>query len=1214
MYEIEKLRIEAADFPLGYLKDTFPELKVSFFRKALDAMARDYLLRSLYGVHGKKKPKRAKERKPEQRRKLEYDRLAPTLNRIKTQVEQLRKQNLPPSEFVAQFKELALALTRDFFECCVQPTIDAKLKALRVSVAKPLELDAHSPVITTILGQYFGALGRDVPLSWLQESYNLSQIETYYDNHSRRIVLEHPVLHNRLDLSAFGRDPAYLTPADIVASLAELGCENGLSCADSQLLFERYLLPMFSGETAAKLKEASASAYAADDFESLVKNALEQGLPKGRTGQIVRLAKRKMSLINLLMHPFVQYDRQGALHAGFAYMVVGLDSEQHRYLPILTLIQLVGAESSELPIAVPGLEFKGGDSLEDVSAQVLAQIGTLLTEAQERSELGQNELELPQSKLNEDEFNQILGAWAQKMSDLRDQRFFYSDDEEVGGADTLELELLTTCFGLNFEHLIAPELLQQARAAAGDACFEPDLSTEEGRSLAAACIYLHPYYKLLFEKLTHQALCILSCYLDLNALNYVVVHSLTAEIRPICAQYLPFAVVVPQYFSELTMFMRYYPEAVTQLDCLYEPVLHSPGLEVVLQWHNEAVTTKARGLSPKLAGYLEQIFMPSLWAYFKRRIKERFDPLVWAGCPALYLIAEPGQLMADTREWLDRIMRPELAHPKYAANVLTYLGNITQEFDSAIVASWFKNPDQIWASTCAIGSKLKYVRKHLGQGRIPLFNKSKLPDVMLARVRIQMSYQAQDEAELCREYQLWQDSFNLCYYQHSNLSEQAFMARLLEIKDALAAGTYPRELPGFDLAVQVHAQVKPNFLNMSALVQEVVDEAVGAAAEDYADGDYDADASHNADATHNANAAHEADIFAQWRAAKVNSAAQADAAAAKGAAAQADAAAAKGAAAQADTAAAKGAAAQADAAAAQVGTAAGGSDAQAKKSIAQSVAAVAQRFVKSASGAQNLFNLDEQAAFEQSRVEVVNERFPQRNAVLRQQVKECVDKIKEQVRAGDYHLTAPDLKYLILDRDDVDSALDKAKLCDEVEYLFGPNITNFQVILALTLVNFAMSMVEGTALDQITSALLRKELSSSAQTQDLETIDAMGFEGNVERQKIMVSAIILSKFKTDAEIDGLMANCMEMLDKRINDEHDRAILQSVKSEHSKTKILFYLKMYLNLSEEQLAEAIELSKCLSEDVTNFQAALDTMAAEKAGQLEQRLCEIVAQLRC
>ena len=1259
MYEIEKLRIEAPDLPLQYLKETFPELKVAFFRKALDGMVRDYVIRSLYGIHGKKKPKKAKDRKPEQRRKLEYERLAPTLKKIKTQVDQLRGLSLPPTEFVAQFKELALQLTREFFDCCVQPNLEAKLKDLRATVAKPLRLENHAPLTNTILGQYFGTYGRDVPLRWMLEDYSLVQIDDYLSYHNRDVHLEQALVNF---ISTFGDAIDEDSPTDFVAfRLTQLLSQRGINRADAQALMERCLLPKASEPIAQKLRAAQALAFQDEDYRSALEAMLQQGVPQDNIydlqsdrkeeGQLF-WSDRVIPMINLIMHPFVQYDLQGQLHAGFAYIVVGLDYFHERCYPILTLVKLLGQESGGSPIMIPGGVSSAVNSLEDVISQVVAHLGPVLTDAKERARAGQNALELPQSQIKANDFARALTQGAEVVKDIyyRRQRFAVKG---VTYSSFSELEILSSCFGLNFEHLISPELLAEARANAGDVCFEPDLTTEEGRNLAPGAIYFHPYYKLLFEQMTEQAFKLLPQYLELNELSYISVHSLTAEIRPLCAKYLPFTVIVPQCLSELFMLMHFYPETIFRSE--NDMVQNSSyTVKIYEHWLEDDDTYTNHGLNSHLEQLLDNQVVPSLAQYLKRRIKERFDPLALAADCSIYTLSCPFEMLADSKNWLDSMLRPELADPQQAANALTYLGNLMS--DSMCFYALHKfipSLDNTLEAVDHFGDKIKLMRVRLGQTQYKVEDlRQEIEPDQINYVPAQLgqfdeSYGGyEDLQQLSAQFQDWQDSFQLTFYDVEFQptvdvwDDAAFIAKVEEFKAALDAGTLKRELPDFNVKERLaedRGELDDDFSDELNFTDDASDFSFEDDDDDVSDFSFDdddeevtkaqpdleqkaeddddvSDFSFDDDDEETA----EAQAYSEQKAeddddvsdfsfedddeetteAQADSEQKVDDDDASDFSDDDDAD---------DLAKFSFADDEADVKSAQTEPE---SEPAEQDAPAEQATPVEQDAVAEQSPAEQ-----SEAAQPSESLVAANEPNTEQASVEQSSQPEAEPKTEHQAHAeevlgqltahmGDAKvLKADDIKFLVKDCAP-GSALDKAKLCDEVDYLSSPYQTDFQDCFTATVVLFSLLMVKDFTLEDCCEALLRKELFFSAQTQDPEAIESFGFAGNEPRLKVLVAAALLAKCQTPADV-RMIWTCLAHKGLVAFDGDNNTI-----EEHSVRDVQQVVQEIFELSAEDLDDAIDISESLSEDVTTYQSAIATVKANQESRLEKRLHQIIA----
>lgn len=1221
MYEIEKLRIEAPDLPLQYLKETFPELKVAFFRKALDGMVRDYVIRSLYGIHGKKKPKKAKDRKPEQRRKLEYERFAPSLKKIKTQVEQLRGCSLPPTEFVAQFKELALQLTRDFFDCCVQPNLEAKMKDLRATVAKPLRLENHAPLTNTILGQYFGTYGRDVPLRWMLEDYSLGQIDDYLSYHNRDVHLEQALVNF---ISTFGDAIDEDSPTELVAfRLTQLLSQRGINRADAQALMERCLLPKASEPIAQKLREAQAIAFQDEDYRSALEEMLQKGVPQKNIYDLQSYRKdegqlfwsdRVIPMINLIMHPFVQYDTQGQLHAGFAYIVVGLDYFHERSYPILTLVKLLGQESGDSPIMIPGGGNSGANTLEDVISQVVAHLGPVLTDAKERARAGQNELKLPQSQINANDFARDLTQGAEVVKDIyyRRQRFAIKG---VTYSSFSELEILASCFGLNFEHLISPQLLAQARANAGDACFEPDLSTDEGRNLAPGAIYFHPYYKLLFEQMTEQAFKLLPQYLELNELGYISVHSLTAEIRPLCAKYLPFTVIVPQCLSEMFMLMHFYPEAIFRSE---NDMAQSSAYTVKIyeHWLEDADTYTNHGLNSHLEQLLDNQVVPSLAQYLKRRIKERFDPLALACDCSIYTLACPFEMLADSKNWLDSMLRPELADPQQAANALTYLGNLMS--DSMCFYALHKlipSLDLTLEEVDNFCDKLKLIRVRLGQTQYKLedlrqgIDPDELNYVPSQLGKFDESYSGHDDPQqLIAQFQNWQDTFQLTFYDVEYMpsvdvwDDETFVAKAEQIKTELEAGTLKRELPDFDVKERL-AGDRGELDDDYSSEFNFDDDASDFSFEDEDDDDVSDFSFEDDDDDDVSDFSFEDDDDADAQVTQPEPNQDSAQPVEDDAADQAN------------------AAEQADLGHDDDGSDLshdddvsdfswdddddGDGDDLAKFSFADEEDAVKPTKSESEPAP------EQQVAEPSKPLVAANEPDTQEKSSQPESVEHKTEhqahaeEVLGQLTAHmgeDKVLKADDIKLLVKECAPA-SALDKAKLCDEVDYLSSPYQTDFKDCFTATVVLFSLLMVKDFTIEDCCEALLRKELFFSAQTQDLEAIESFGFAGNEPRLKVMVAAALLSKCQTPADAH-MIWTCLAHKGLVAFDGDNTIAAHSIREVQQAVKEIF------KLSADDLEDAIDISESLSEDVTTYQSAIATVKANQESRLEQRLHEIIA----
>lgn len=328
MHELEKLRIVASDVPLKYLKDSFPELNVYFFKREIDELTREYVLRGLFGLYGKKKPKKLKNRPDNVRMKLALDKYTPTCNGVKNKVEYLRASDASdPNKFLKDFKELARDQTSVFFDIFVVPSIDMRVNWLRTIASNVVHDDKFGWVTSELLCDYFCANVKDVPLDWINEQYHCNDQLPQRFGRSLQLQSAHSFasdIFKRTSLSVEDRGGiivSYLmrhgcTLDDVLTFLSLANTLNAEHCKKEVITWINH-----------NLKKP--------DFFTRV----APELPKRH--KEIRLLLTQMDLLS-------QIDDHGCPHFFYVFTVQGLDEVRNEFVPVLVLTHEIPVTEQDL--------------------------------------------------------------------------------------------------------------------------------------------------------------------------------------------------------------------------------------------------------------------------------------------------------------------------------------------------------------------------------------------------------------------------------------------------------------------------------------------------------------------------------------------------------------------------------------------------------------------------------------------------------------------------------------------------------------------------------------------------------------------------------------------------------------------------------------------------------------------------------------------------
>lgn len=328
MHELEKLRIVASDVPLKYLKDSFPELNVYFFKREIDELTREYVLRGLFGLYGKKKPKKLKNRPDNVRMKLALDKYTPTCNGVKNKVEYLRSSDASdPNKFLKDFKELARDQTSVFFDIFVVPSIDMRVNWLRTIASNVVHDDKFGWVTSELLCDYFCANVKDVPLDWINEQYHCNDQLPQRFGRSLQLQSAHSFasdIFKRTSLSVEDRGGiivSYLmrhgcTLDDVLTFLSLANTLNAEHCKKEVITWINH-----------NLKKP--------DFFTRV----APELPKRH--KEIRLLLTQMDLLS-------QIDDHGCPHFFYVFTVQGLDEVRNEFVPVLVLTHEIPVTEQDL--------------------------------------------------------------------------------------------------------------------------------------------------------------------------------------------------------------------------------------------------------------------------------------------------------------------------------------------------------------------------------------------------------------------------------------------------------------------------------------------------------------------------------------------------------------------------------------------------------------------------------------------------------------------------------------------------------------------------------------------------------------------------------------------------------------------------------------------------------------------------------------------------
>lgn len=328
MHELEKLRIVASDVPLKYLKDSFPELNVYFFKREIDELTREYVLRGLFGLYGKKKPKKLKNRPDNVRMKLALDKYTPTCNGVKNKVEYLRSSDASdPNKFLKDFKELARDQTSVFFDIFVVPSIDMRVNWLRTIASNVVHDDKFGWVTSELLCDYFCANIKDVPLDWINEQYHCNDQLPQRFGRSLQLQSAHSFVSDifkRTSLRVEDRGGI------IVSYLMRHGCS-----LDDVLTFLS-LANTLNAELCKKevITWINHNLKKPDFFTRVAPE-----LPKRH--KEIRLLLTQMDLLS-------QIDDHGCPHFFYVFTVQGLDEVRNEFVPVLVLTHEIPVTEQDL--------------------------------------------------------------------------------------------------------------------------------------------------------------------------------------------------------------------------------------------------------------------------------------------------------------------------------------------------------------------------------------------------------------------------------------------------------------------------------------------------------------------------------------------------------------------------------------------------------------------------------------------------------------------------------------------------------------------------------------------------------------------------------------------------------------------------------------------------------------------------------------------------
>lgn len=334
MYELDKLKISSGDMPITLLKENLPEMSIDYFQEQVADMSRQYIMRSINALYGKKKPKKLKDRPFDVRLKLAVDKFAPSQATARNKADSLIAMGLSDEEFLEKFKQNAYGQVENFFDIFVQPAIDEHLNTLRQKVADTITLDDKFGSDTTeLLCAFFGIGQYDVPFSWVLDQFH-SHLHVP-DRYTRKFNFAR--VTNQLSGLVSDKN---LTIDQIAKALTASLIVCHLSIDDIKAIMQYYT----TNHSAPGFKDVNA--YLNEHlFADPLKELQSVQIPIEEVAAKCRVLTLQMELIS-------QYDPQGRIHYFYAYTAAALDEKTHLYMPIKVLTQPI--EVSE-DVVFPGI-------------------------------------------------------------------------------------------------------------------------------------------------------------------------------------------------------------------------------------------------------------------------------------------------------------------------------------------------------------------------------------------------------------------------------------------------------------------------------------------------------------------------------------------------------------------------------------------------------------------------------------------------------------------------------------------------------------------------------------------------------------------------------------------------------------------------------------------------------------------------------------------
>lgn len=495
MYELEKIRLKSSDVPLYYLKDCIPEMQVSFFKHELESLSREYILRGLFLLYGKKKPKKPKHRPDDVRLKLALDKYNPTSNATRNKLESLIESGiLDQDKFLHEFKNLARNQTQTFFYTFVVPAIDARMNELRTIVSDLTCDDRFGQVTTNLLCDYLGANIKDVPLDWILEQFHRN------DQLPARFGRSFQVQSAHLSIASY-YNSENLSAKERACGLINYFLVRGCPCEDIQV----FLNHVSSLNASVEQKEVMQWINQHIKDPDLLLN-FQLDVPQRHKS--MRLFLTQMDLLG-------QLDTYGSPHFFYVYTVQALDERKNRFTPIKVLTyELPVYEQILYPELVPLFNFEQFD----------------------RNGYAQN------SKVDFDDTH--LRQYLQQR--YREQNKFFSLWQ--AGEDGTDINIMRLQRWLKYNFL---EHYDEMLAQSGINMVEdPDKDANVKMDPKGYEIFyrFHPHYRQVYRELSAQAFAEMRSE-DYPLLQFVLTSSLCSPIEDLVKQTFPHACVqiVPCY-------------------------------------------------------------------------------------------------------------------------------------------------------------------------------------------------------------------------------------------------------------------------------------------------------------------------------------------------------------------------------------------------------------------------------------------------------------------------------------------------------------------------------------------------------------------------------------------------------------------------------------------------------------------------------------------